>query len=347
MTQRPARPAPHTPDADQGATVAPRRGWLARLWPGLFGIPLGLLGLAGAWRRLALLADGPGWTAAGVAQLLTVLGTAIWALLFVLWSLKWLRHREVLRAEWRHPVQGSLLALWPVSTLLVVAIFAPLAVQSPIGYACALAITLLALAMQLSIAWQVVSQLSTGQTPAELVSPALYMPVVPGGFVGAMALHALGLHGWAVLLFGMGLGGWALLEVRILHRLFAGPLPMALRPTMGLEIAPAAVGSLALSFLWPQLPADVLLVAQGITVGPVLAVLARWHWWTAAPFSAGFWSFSFPMAAIASVTVESVQRGGWPAFPAWAAVLVASAVIAYLALRTLALLRQGRLLPVS
>lgn len=348
----PGRP-PHAPAASDEVNAAlaatAHRTWLERLWPGLFGIPLGLLGLAGAWRRLAQSPDLPGLpgSSAAVATGLATLGTAVWALLFVLWTLKWLRHRDRVRSEWRHPVQGSLLALWPVSTMLVVAYFAPSPALHPGWYALALGITLLALVMQLSIAWQVVSQLTTGQTPAELVSPALYMPVVPGGFVGAMALNALGLPGWAVLLFGMGLGGWALLEVRILHRLFAGPLPIALRPTMGLEIAPAAVGALAMSVLWPQLPADVLLLAQGITVGPVLAVLARWHWWSAAPFSAGFWSFSFPVAAIASVTVESVRRGGWPALPAWVAVAVASAVIGYLALRTLALLRAGTLLPRS
>ena len=35
--------------------------------------------------------------------------------------------------------------------------------------------------------------------------------------------------------------------------------------------------------------------------------------------------------------VETVRRGGWPAEVAWIAVAIASAVIAYLALRTLAL----------
>ena len=40
-----------------------------------------------------------------------------------------------------------------------------------------------------------------------------------------MALAALGARGWAVIAFGMGLAAWWLLEVRVLNRLFAGPLP--------------------------------------------------------------------------------------------------------------------------
>lgn len=321
-----------------------RSSWLQRLPPGLFGIPLGVLALGAAWARLGRVDSSVAAAAASVAGLLAALGTGVWALLCALWLLKWLRHRDLVSSVWRHPVQGSLLALWPVSTLLVLAQLGPLA-TTPAQRAIAFAVLGLALLLQLAIAWQVVSQLSTGRIAAELVTPALYLPPVAGGFVGAMALDAMGLRGWAVLLFGMGLGGWALLEVRILHRLFAGPLPLPLRATLGIEMAPASVGALTLSVLWPQLPADVLLLALGIGTGPVLAVLSRWSWWREAPFSPGFWSFSFPIAAYASVTVEAVRRGGWPAAPAWVAVAVASAVIGYLALRTLALWRAGRLLP--
>jgi tellurite resistance protein len=171
------------------------------------------------------------------------------------------------------------------------------------------------------------------------------VPIVPGGFVGAMALDAIGLHGWGALLVGMGIGGWALLEVRILHRLFAGALPPALTSTIGIEMAPGAVGVLSAATLWPQLPAEALMVGLGVASGPILAVLTRWRWWSAAPFSFGFWAFAFPIAALAGASIEAVRRGGWPSYMALGAALLASAVAAYLAVRTLWLLVRGRLLP--
>jgi tellurite resistance protein len=122
----------------------------------------------------------------------------------------------------------------------------------------------LCLLLQAFIAWHIVAELATGQMPAELISPALYVPIVPGGFVGAMALNAVGLPGFAMLLMGMGLGGWALLEMRILNRLFSGPLMLGLRPTLGIEIAPAAVGTLAVATIWPDLPAD-FIISSGRT----------------------------------------------------------------------------------
>lgn len=315
------------------------RPWLARLHPGLFAIPLGLLGLAGAWQRMAKLAIA---TASRLADGLLLLGLACLLLLCLLWLAKLLHHWEQVKREFVHPVQGALLALLPVSMLLAVS---QLAAHYPSARAYWLTISLLALLLQGLLAWQVVKQLSTGQMPEELVTPALYLPIVPGGLVGAMALKALELPGFAMLLLGMGLGGWALLEMRILHRLFDGPLPMALRPTLGIEMAPAAVAGLAASFLWPQLPAEFLLISLGVACGPVVAVLTRWHWWTSTPFTFGFWSFSFPLAALASVTIEAVRRGGWPSEVALTAVLLVSLIIAYLAVRTLLLLLRGQLLP--
>ncbi len=316
-----------------------RRPWLARIAPGLFGIPLGILALAGSWNRLAAF----GWSqTAGMSQGLLWLGLALLALLLLLAGAKLLLHHNVFLQELPHPVQGSLLALMPVACLQAVLLLWPSHAGWQLAAYCVIALCLL---LQAVIAWHIVAQLATGRMPAELLSPALYVPIVPGGFVGAMALYMAGLPGFAMLLMGMGLGGWALLEMRILNRLFAGPLPLGLRPTLGIEIAPAAVGTLAALTVWPALSADFIMVGLGVASGPVLAVLTRWRWWTATPFSFGFWSFSFPVAVLASCVTEAVRRAGWPPAVALTAVLLATALVVFLTLRTLKLLVQGRLLP--
>jgi tellurite resistance protein TehA-like permease len=204
------------------------------------------------------------------------------AVVLVLWIGKLVRHFDVVRREWVHPVQGPLLALLPVSALLAVTLLAPYEGDARTA---ATAVVLVALAMQLAIAWEVVALL------------------------------------------------------------FAGPLPAAIRPTLGIEMAPAAVSTLAAATLWPQLPADALMICLGVACGPVIAVLTRWRWWTDVPFSVGFWSFSFPVAALAAATIEAVRRGGWATWVAWTAIGIASAVIGFLAVRTVLLLLRGRLLP--
>ena len=124
-------------------------------------------------------------------------------------------------------------------------------------------------------------------------------------------------------------------------------MPPALRANVGIEISPAAIGSLMVASIWPGLPVEVVLLCVGIACAPLLAVLSRWRSWTAVPFSAGFWSFSFPLAALASAIVEAVRRGNWLPEVALAAVLTVSLVVAFLAARTLLLLASGRLLPAA
>lgn len=320
-----------------GASQSPHgSSWLARLPAGIFAISVGLFGLVGAWRRTAL----HGWPdAAAVADIMIWPVASIWALSLILYALKIKRHPDAFRREYQHPVQGSLLALAPLSILLAIIQF-----NHP-DQGVWLALTLLALAMHAVIAARVVSVLVTGRMPENAVTPALYLPVVGGALVGGMTMAALRYPGWAAMLFGTGLSGWALLEARILSSLFNGPMPEPLRSTIGVELAPPAIATLTASTIWPQLPAEALMVGLGIAVAPFVGVMARYHWWSKAPFSIGFWSFSFPCAALASAIIEAVHRGAWPSWIGIAAVLTATAVIVFLLLRTMVLLLQGRFLP--
>jgi len=319
------------------ATTAGGSGvpWLARLPAGLFGMPVGIFGLAGAWRRAAAF----GWPAAAAAgNTLARVAVTLLVLLLVLYVAKALRHPKAIAGEFQHPVAGALMALVPLSLLLCVVYYG--APQDP-GW---MALTLVALLLQGIVAMRVVRTLATGELPATAVTPALYLPPAAGGFVGAMALGTLGYPGWAALVFGMGLASWALLEIRVLNRLFEGPMPEALRPTIGVEIAPPSVATLAAAVVWPALPGEVLIVGLGVAAGPIVAVLARYPWWSRTPFGIGFWSFSFPLAALASSVIEVVRRGGWPPLVGGVALAIASLVIAFLAVRTIALLVRGRLL---
>ncbi len=328
-------PSPSVPPIEP----AKARPWLARLHPGLFSIPLGILGLSGAGARVVPI----GVTVGNPLSLaLVAIGISLLAILSLLWILKIVRHTEVARQELQHPVQGALLSLAPLAYLILVALLAPALPELHVIW---WTVTLGALSMAVCMAWLVVARLSTGQMPAELITPALYLPTVSGGLVGAMALKVLGQPGWAAVLLGMGIGGWALLEIRILHRLFSGPLPMALRPTIGLEMAPTSVCTLAITVLWPSLPVEVVLICIGIASAPVMAILTRWPNWKAVPFNAGFWSFSFPLAALSSSVVFAVNQGNWPVGVALAALWICSAVIGYLSVRTIILLFKGTLLP--
>ncbi|NEX60763.1 SLAC1 family transporter [Noviherbaspirillum galbum] len=310
--------------------------WLARLPAGLCAIPVGLFGLAGAWRR----AGAFGWSlAADVFPPIVWSSAAIWAIILLLYAAKCHRHWPAVLAEFRHPVQGPLQALLPMSTLLAV-----IHVGDP-AHDIRTAICIAALALNAIIAYRVCATLASGQLPANAVTPALYLPLVGGPLVGGMALASLDYAGWGAISFGAGLAGWAMLEAKVLDKLFSGPLPEGLRPTIGIELAPPLVASLSAATLWPELPALVLAMGLGMALLPLAVVMARIAWWSQVPFSVGFWSFSFPLAACASVVLEAVHRGGWPIWIGHVVLLTATVAIGLLALRTLLLLAQRKLLP--
>lgn len=304
---------------------------LARLPLPVFSIPLGLLALSGTWRR----ARGFGWElATPVSEALGLAGLCALALCTAAYLLKALRHPGVVRAEFSHPLLSAVFALPILALLMVVVLFGTAAP------ALWLPVVVVLMLLQGWIALRVVALVATNQTGRIAITPALYLPPVAGSFIGAMAFHAIGYQGWASMLLGMGMAGWAMLEARVLHRLFEAPLPEAMRATIGVELAPPAVATLTASVLWPQLPGDVLVVGLGIAMAPVVAVLVRWGWWRHTPFSVGFWSFSFPLAALASDVIEVVQRGQWPAYVGAAALVAVCAVYLFLIVRTLGLLHR-------
>ncbi|TFV92554.1 hypothetical protein E4K72_19705, partial [Oxalobacteraceae bacterium OM1] len=299
--------------------------------PALFAVAVGLFGLAGAWRRAAAF----GWPFADVATPVPLwLATCFWAVTLFLYGVKCRRHPRAVAREFFHPVQGSLLALGPMSTLLAVVQLGTPAQGIWLVFAGA------ALAVDAVLAGRVLIQLATGRFPENAVTPALYLPLTGVPLVGAMALAVLGYPHFGMPLFGLGIGGWALVEMRVMQQFFAGPMPEPLRPTIGIELAPAVICTLTAGMLWPNLPVEALLVALGLAAVPFLTVLARYRWWGEVSFSLGFWSFAFPLAALASVMLEVGHRGGWTLWPGVAALAFASAITGGLLLRTVGLLFQ-------
>jgi tellurite resistance protein len=86
-------------------------------------------------------------------------------------------------------------------------------------------------------------------------------------------------------------------------------------------------------------------IGLGIATGPIVVVMARYKWWGRVPFSIGFWSFSFPLAALTGAVIEVIRRGGWPPAVGGAALAAASTAVAFLALKTIALIGRNQLIP--
>ncbi len=228
----------------------------------------------------------------------------VWVCWVALYGLKWLLHTNPAIAEVAHPVQRCFIPLAGLSTMLMAGAVLPhaqvpgeilfgLGAASGIGFG----------------VWRT-GALWRGERESWTTTAVLYLPTVGGCFVAAIIASAIGYFDWAQLAFGAGLFSWIAIDSVLLHRMLTGPqLVEALRPTRGIQLAPAPVAALAYLSAVPTGPIVIahLLLGYGLLQGFILLRMAKWIKKSAAP--ASFWGFTFGGTAIATAPLRLVARG--------------------------------------
>ncbi len=313
----------------------------ARIFPpaSFFGMPLGILGLGLAWRGAVKL-----WLLPPlIAELILGLGVALWAVLAISYAAKWVYARGDALLEFEHAVQCCFIGLAPVAASLCAAAVLP--------YSRPLAIILFVLggAGTLAFALFRTGRLWMGGRDPGATTAVLYLPAVAGGFVTATVASLLGWPDWGQLAFGAGAFSWLAIESVLLHRLYTGPeMPPAIRPTLGIQLAPPAVGALAYLNVGAGTPDLIVQSLIGYALLEALLLLRLTPWFRAQPFGPSYWAFSFGAAALAGAVVRLASDGA-PVELTLAPVvfIAANLLILMLVIQTLRLLISGKLLPIA
>jgi tellurite resistance protein len=302
-----------------------------------FGMPLGILGIGFAWRGAVRLWALP----PAIAEAILAIGVAAWTVLIVLYAGKWLFRRGEAVAEVRHPIQCCFIGL--------AAITASLTALAALPYDRTTAVILFAAGATATLGFALfwTGQLWIEERDDTGTTAALYLPPVAGSFVTATAASQLGWPDWGQLAFGAGAFSWLAIESVLLQRLYTGPyFPPALRPTLGIQLAPPAVGAVAYLNVSGG-SVDVLaqsLIGYALLQALLLARLIPWF--REQSFVPSYWAFSFGAAALGEACVGLAVAGSRVeqalALPVFA---LSNLVILGLALGTLRLWLQGKLLP--
>lgn len=303
-----------------------------------FGMVLGLVGLGASWRAAHEVWGLP--AVVGEASMLA--GGIVWAILTVLFAAKWLAAPGEALAEARHPVQCCFIGLAGVATMLVSIAIHPYAPPA------ALALFAGGSAFTLGFAlWRTGGLWQGGRDPAA-ATPVLYLPSVAGSYVTAIACATLGFPEWGKLAFGAGVLSWLAIESVLVHRLYTSPeMPVPLRPTLGIQMAPPAVGAAAYVSLTSGPPDFFVYGLIGYGILQILILARLWRWIFAGGFTASAWSFSFGLTALATALVKLAGRsdGGPAAVLAPPVLTLVTLALLAIVLRTIWLLATGRLLP--
>lgn len=303
-----------------------------------FGIVLGTGGLANSWRAATDL-----WgVQAAIGEILALMAALIWVALLVFYALKWIRFPSDAKAEMEHPVQCCFVGLLGVATALVGSIVSPY--LGDLGH---VLYWLGATATASFAVWRTGALWKGGRDLASTTA-VLYLPTVAGFYVIAIAGAPLGYADIGKLAFGAGFFSWLAIESVLLNRLLTAPeMPAPLRPTIGIQLAPPAVGAAAYLSVTTGAPDMLAHAMVGYAILQLLLMMRIFPWVLNQPVNASYWGFSFGLTALATDVIRLAQRGepGLLHYLAFPFLLLVSAAIALLAINSIRLLAERKLFP--
>jgi tellurite resistance protein len=307
--------------------------------PNFFGFGFGLAGLGETWR----IAGRYGHAPAGVANALAVLSALAWLAVLLAYLRYVIADRSALRRDLVDPVMAPFLSLALITPMF-------LAVLGVAPYAAQLGKLLFDVFLGLTVlvgSW-FTGQWIYGSLELDKFHPAYLLPTAAGGLIGSDGAALVGQHRLAEVMFGFGVLSWLVIGSIILGRLFLRPLlPTALLPTLAIEVAPAAVASLA----WFDNHGDridaMIAFLAGFGMLMVLAQLRLLPAYRRLPFMPGTWSFAFSWSAVASAAMHWLNDTRPAGYRAEQYLLLAaiSILITAIAARTVIALCRHQLLP--
>ncbi len=304
-----------------------------------FGMGFGLAGLATAWRIAVDLGLAPH----GVSDTLTGIATLVWVAACVLYLRYAFTTRGAFTRDLKDMTAGPFASLALITPVLLVADgLAPY--QHGVA---AVLIDVFAVAILLLGGW-FTGFWMRGGVDLDRLHPGYFLPTVAGGLVASAGAAEVGQQLLAQLMLGVGLICWVIVGSMILGRLiFRPPLPDALAPTMAIEVAPAAVASIAYLFSTGGHVDRFAAALAGYGLLMVAAQLPLLPRYLRLKFSLGTWAFTFSWAAVAS-TVLFWIAAGHPAGERVYSYLVLAAIsllVGGVAARTVLAVARGALLP--
>ena len=307
--------------------------------PNVFAIAFGLAGLAGTWSAAASAGLAPQW----IAQALLAVAAVTWLVVLVAYLVSALGHGGSRRSDLTHPALAPIVSLALITPMVLAS--AGIAPHAP---AIGTGLTDLFIAFTVLHGAWFTGQLIYGEAALDQLHPGYFLPTVAGGLVAAMSAAAVGQPALGHVMFGYGVVCWFVLGSIILGRLVFRPaLPAALTPTLAIEVAPAAVASLAWFALDGGAIDGIAQFLAGYGMLMVLVQLRLLPMFLRLRFSIGFWAFTFSWAAVASVVLHWLVVTRPSGYVAWAWIVLAAItiLIGAIAVRSIMALVAGTLFP--
>ena len=303
-------------------------------------VPLGLAGLADLWSDSSHALGLP----SGIGQTFWAIAAIGWLWMIAAHLRRGHRSTASLASQLNHPVQGPLASLVPIVGM---AIAADLVDYWRIG---GLVLGIASITASTIFAGWLISSWTTGRLELDSIHGGYFLPTVAAGYIAAFTAMQLGSRSVAVGAFVVATFFWVALFILLIARLaFRPALPAPLLPTLAIIMAPPAVAARAWFAIAGPRANSVQEALAALGVVMVLIELGILRRYLSLTFSLGFWSFTFPTAAVAGLAVAWLHLehpAGWQVV-AGALVLGVTALVAAIGYRSVKALRNTRPNPTS
>jgi tellurite resistance protein len=288
----------------------------------LLGIPFGLAGLGEAWTTLSDEQHAP----ALVGEVILLVSAASWLAVVA----AYLGHLTAVPSRWA-AVRDDLLD--PVAApFAALALIVPVLLASeglfPRAATPGRVLTDVFIALTVLLGGWFTGQWILGPVDLDRFHPGYFLPTVAGGLIASGGAALVGQRRLAEVLLGFGVFSWIVLGSLILGRLLFRPLlPAPLQPTMAIEVAPAAVATLAWFAIHGDRVDAVTAVLAGYGALMILAQLRLLPLYLRLTFMPSFWAFTFSWAAVATAGIIWLQSTRPAGYRAWQYVVIAAVTI--------------------
>ncbi len=307
----------------------------------MFGIPFGLTGLGNVWLVLARHDRVPDV----IATVIFALAALTWLAALVAYGRYLATDRGALGRDLADPIASPFTALVLITPMLLAA-----QALHPHAESVARWVVDVLLVLVVLLGGWLTGQWIYGPIGVDQLHPGYFLPTVAGGLLAAYSAAVVGQPRLGWVLFGLGAVCWLVLGSIVLARLLVRPmLPTPLVPTLAIEVAPAAVASIA----WFQLRGGgldtVALALGGYGLLMVLAQVRLLPLFVRLPFAPSTWSFTFSWAAVATaglLWLEELRPGGYRVWE-YVVLVVVTVLVGAVALRTAMALARRQFLPVT